>query len=112
MVSEIEGVNADDFAQEFHSILKRAMKGDGLNEFKELNPAWVVKEFGKVVGKSLTSRQKSKLEVEVQKKVLESQEQRRKAKPAASTAAQFQKNIKTPTSIADATRQIMAEWGK
>lgn len=110
MVAGIDGVNADDFSAEFHDILKRGMKGEGLNEFKELMPAWVVKEFGKVIGKSLTARQKSKLETEVQKKVLESQEQRRKSKPAAVPGAVFKKTVKTPTSIAEASKMIMDEW--
>lgn len=115
MVAGIDGVDADDFSNEFHEILKRGMKGEGLNEFKELNPAWVVKEFGKVVGKTLTTRQKSKLETEVQKKVLESQEQRRKAKPTAGApAAPFKKNVKTATSIAEAAKMIMESegWGQ
>lgn len=112
MVAGIEGVNPDDFAGDFHEILKRGMKGDGLNEFKELSPAWVVKEFGKVIGKTLTARQKSKLETDIQKKVLESQEQRRRTKPPITSAASFKRNEKTPVSIAEASKMIMDEWNK
>jgi hypothetical protein len=108
ILANTEGINPDDFAAEYHEILKRGLRGEGLNQYKELDPRWVVKEFSKVISKTLTARQKSKLEAEVQKKILESKEQRRKAIPVGTTAP-FKKTTKAPTSIAQATKEILAE---
>lgn len=111
MLSEVDGIEPNDYAEEYASIVRKAKK-DGLNAYGEVSATWIVREMGKVVARTLNSRQKSQLREQVEKEIAENKERRRLTKPPTDSSGKFKQPEKKIMSIAEATRMIMDEERK